>query len=423
MGRHLEGTGGFSYTYAHGEEPSLADLARVSRAGSAGIAPLLAASMGETDLELPVAALAREIASMSGEATSDLTRLLIGGDLVPARKFEALMRAASEHVVELLALVDAKVPEVPESLTLCARGAYELDRDDWDDMLRYVNGFLGEAALSLDDVRSAGPTDRATSALSGVANDLPHLGLRILHHAASRHLERVDVREALPETSAADYWTNVRTSSGPPIFEGDLPGDVDSLFARGLVHFFDGDRLEARRALRRAFELGDGRARRWLVAAGDDGADLASEQAAARPKRPPEMVAKAVALVRRAREACLEEDLAALLRDLGALVECGFVDHELGTAMLRLALDRGQEAELSRVYDAVDALVKPEQARRGHLAYSAGCAAARLGKKPEMLTWLRAGKLAGDHPRAALLDPSYTRFHGDPDLRALAEEP
>jgi hypothetical protein len=423
MGRHLEGTGGFSCTYADGQESNLADLARASGTGSAGIAPLLSASIAERDLELPVAALAREIASMSGEATSELTRLLIGGDLVPTRKFDALMRAASEYVVELLALVDAKVPEAPASLTLCARGAYELERDEWEDMLRYVNGFLGNAALTLDEARSAAATDRASEALSGVANHLPHLGLRILHHAAAHHLERLEVREAVPETFASAFWAKVRDSSIPPIFEEDLPGDVDSLFARGLVCFFDGDRAEARRALRRAFELGDGRARRWLIAAGDDGADLAPEHADARPRRKPEIVAKEAALVRRVREACLDEDLAALLRDLGALVERGFLDHELGAVMLSLALDHGQERELALVFEAVTSLVKPEQARRGHLAYNSACAAARLGNKSEMLTWLRAGKLAGHHPRHALHDPAFKRFHGDPDLRALAEQP
>jgi hypothetical protein len=127
--------------------------------------------------------------------------------------------------------------------------------------------------------------------------------------------------------------------------------------------------------------------------------------------------------MRRTREACREEDLGAVLADLGRIVERGSVDDELAAGILSTALNHGEDAALARVYDAITSFVKPEHARRGHVAYNAACAAARLGRKNDMLTWLRAGKLAGDHPRDALLDPDCARFHDDPDLRALAEEP
>jgi hypothetical protein len=73
------------------------------------------------------------------------------------------------------------------------------------------------------------------------------------------------------------------------------------------------------------------------------------------------------------------------------------------------------------VYADQDANLR-DLAEAAHVAYNLACAAARLGNKPEMLTCLRAAALDGDAPSDALSDKDFAAWHGDPELRALADE-
>lgn len=414
--------------------------------------PIFSASMSGTGqtLDVPVIELFRELVLRTGSAEG-FVEILYRGNVVPSRLGEEVDFVTPPNIVGLLALLDERLP-VADRVRFCARGVFEIERVDVPKLLDYVNGHLSvRDALRLERPLSESELDAVSAKLGGANDYLPVLALAILNHVAEHRLERFEAREVMPEIDLgppeAQFWHTVRTNTGPgEILSDVLPTRADALFARGLVEFWRGDRAAAHDVFLQANRSGEVRADRWLKALGVALAPRLARRPA--PKRPRYTAALEAALVQRERlddpaarahaEATRALALTIAMRDAGAATDAlarwpfgAPLDHKQTANALSLILEHGDPTLVGRAWSAVKKRVDPDvPVAESHVAYNLACAAAVLADhgpvlewKAEMLAWLRVAKGSGDHPRDAVEDSDFARFHTDPDLLALAREP
>ncbi|MFT3694992.1 MAG: hypothetical protein QM831_17780 [Kofleriaceae bacterium] len=282
MGRYLRGTNGFSYKYAFAEqENNLGELRDASSAGGGGLLPSFGGGYRdrEENFDVPAIPLLRAIQRDGKAVGGEIDGVVSGDGDTVSDSLEFVQYALGENIVEVVLRLDAALEGVPFAVMLEGYATYDLAREDWPQLARYIDGFR-DAKLDLAELKDEKRAEEIARELGNASAYLPAMALWILQHAVAHDLPMLSVYESQPSRYADNFWEGV-TEWGPSIFYSP-PSTPEEWFVRGLCEMFRKDAAAAQESLAQALKGGFERAKRWLEP--DTNASDSSEESTVPPK-------------------------------------------------------------------------------------------------------------------------------------------